>query len=87
MLTLDHTDLPAGIIAPPTRSRPGTCASPGRRWVWAGRRAGLTLRFTLRGAIGQQSFGVKVEELAGRDFADLTAQVAGRVPFFHATGR
>jgi hypothetical protein len=55
--------------------------------VWAGRRAGLTLRFTLRGAIGQQSFGVKVEELAGRDFADLTAQVAGRVPFFHATGR
>jgi hypothetical protein len=88
ILTLEHTDLPPGLIGSTNETAPGHVRFAGAAPDGVGDVPVLALRFTQRGAIGQQSFGVKVEEVAGASgFADLTSQVSTRGAFFHRSAR
>jgi hypothetical protein len=83
-LTLEHTDLPPGLIGGTNETTPGHVRFAGAALDGVGDVPVLALRFTRRGAIGPQSFGVKVEEVAGATgFADLTAEVSTHAPYFH----
>jgi hypothetical protein len=82
VLTLEHTDLPAGLIGTTNEVTPGHVRFAGAALEGVGDVPVLALRFTRRGSFGQKSFAVKVEELAGADdFADLTQQVSTRSYF------
>jgi hypothetical protein len=87
-LTLEHTDLPAGMIGTTNEVSPGHVRFAGAALEGVDDVPVLALRFTRRGAIGQQSFQVKVEEVTGSDgFTDLTPQVSPRGAFFTRTAR
>jgi hypothetical protein len=87
-LTLEHTDLPPGLIGSTNEVSPGHVRFAGAALDGVGDVPVLALRFTRHGEVGPQSFGVKVEEVTGATgFADLTAQVSARGAFFHRSGR
>jgi hypothetical protein len=87
-LTLEHTDLPPGLIGSTNEVSPGHVRFAGAALDGVGDVPVLALRFARRGELGAQSFNVKVEEVAGTEgFADLTSQVSTRAPFFHRSGR
>jgi hypothetical protein len=84
VLTLEHTDLPQGLIGSTNETAPGHVRFAGAALDGVGDVPVLALRFTRRGEVGAKSFGVKVEELSGSEgFADLTSQVSTQGPFFH----
>ncbi|MDB4950230.1 MAG: hypothetical protein JWM27_2879 [Gemmatimonadetes bacterium] len=84
VMTLDHTDLPAGIIGSTNEVGVGHVRFAGAALDGVGDVPVLTLRFTRHGEVQRESFKVKVEEVSGTEgFADLTAQVSGRDPYFH----
>jgi hypothetical protein len=88
VLSLEHTDLPPGLIGSTNEVSPGHVHFAGAALDGVGDVPVLALRFTRHGAVDARSFGVKVEEVAGTDgFTDLTQQVSNRGPFFHRTGR
>ena len=87
-LELEHTDLPPGIVGSTNETSPGHVRFAGAALDGVGDVPVLALRFTRRGEIGQQSFGVKVEEVAGATgFTDLTSAVSTRAPYFHRSSR
>ena len=88
-LTLEHTDLPAGMIGTTNETSPGHVRFAGAALDGVDDVPVLALRFTRKGGtLGQQTFQVKVEEVAGSDgFADLTSQVSTRGAFFQKNGR
>jgi len=88
-LTLEHTDLPAGMIGTTNETSPGHVRFAGAALDGVDDVPVLALRFTRRsGTLGQQSFQVKVEEVTGSDgFTDLTQQVSTRGAFFTRTAR
>jgi hypothetical protein len=88
-LTLEHTDLPAGMIGTTNEVSPGHVRFAGAALDGVGDVPVLALRFTRKGGtIGQQTFQVKVEEVAGSDgFTDLTQQVSTRGAFFQKSSR
>lgn len=84
VLALEHTDLPPGVIGSTNETSPGHVRFAGAGLDGLGDVPVLALRFTRRGEIRRESFGVKVEELTdAQGFADLTALVSGGMPFFH----
>jgi hypothetical protein len=84
VLALEHTDLPPGIIGSTNEATPGHVRFAGAALDGVGDVPVLALRFTRRGEIRRESFGVKVEEITDSEgFADLTAQVSAGTPFFH----
>jgi hypothetical protein len=87
-LTLEHTDLPAGMIGTTNEVSPGHVRFAGAALDGLGDVPVLSVRFTRHGALGQKSFEVRVEELAGaEDFADLTSQVSPHAYFQDGTSR
>jgi hypothetical protein len=88
VLTLEHTDLPTGLIGTTNETSPGHVRFAGAALDGVGDVPVLAMRFTRHGAVAQQTFQVKVEEVAGSDgFADLTSQISTRGAFFHKAGR
>ena len=87
VLALEHTDLPAGLIGTTNETSPGHVRFAAASLDGVGDAPVLALRFTRKGAIAPQTFQVKVEELTGHDFADLSAQVSGAGTYFHRAGR
>jgi hypothetical protein len=87
VLTLEHTDLPAGLIGTTNETAPGHVRFAAASLDGVGDAPVLALRFTRHGAVAPQSFQVKVEELTGRDFADLSAQVSAAGTYFRRTVR
>jgi hypothetical protein len=87
LLTLDHTDLPPGIIGATNEVSPGHVRFAGAAVDGVGDVPVLAMRFTTHGDFGRGAFGVKVEEVVGAgDLGDLTAQVAPGAPFFATSG-
>ncbi|HET6763057.1 MAG TPA: hypothetical protein VFH27_05275 [Longimicrobiaceae bacterium] len=87
ILTLDHTDLPPGLVGTTFESTPGHVRFAAASLEGVGDVPVLTLRFTRRGQITPATFQVKVEEVAGRDFTDLSSQIAGAGTFFQRAVR
>ena len=84
VLSLEHTDLPPGLIGSTNETSPGHVRFAGAALDGVGDVPVLAMRFTRRGELGAKSFGVKVEELSDTEgFADLTSQVSTQGPFFH----
>jgi hypothetical protein len=89
VLTLEHTDLPTGLIGTTNEVSPGHVRFAGAALDGVGDVPVLALRFTRKGGtIGEQTFQVKVEEVAGSDgFTDLSSQISTRGTFFQKSGR
>jgi hypothetical protein len=86
VLALEHTDLPPGIIGSTNETTPGHVRFAGAALDGVGDVPVLALRFTRRGEIRRESFGVKVEEITDvQGFADLTSQVSAGTPFYHVS--
>lgn len=86
-LTLDHTDLPAGMIGETNEVQPGRVRFAGAALEGVGEAPILTLRFTRKGDVRRESFGVTFEEVgAAGTFASLLGRVTNGTPYF-TTGR
>jgi hypothetical protein len=87
VLTLDHTDLPAGMIGETNEVTPGRVRFAGASLDGVGDAPILTLRFTRKGTIRRETFGVTFEEVAGAGtYASLLSKVSTGTPYF-TTGR
>jgi hypothetical protein len=83
LLTLEHTDLPAGIVGTTHEVSPGHVRFAGAALDGLGDVVLVSLRFSRRGSLTKAAFQVKVEEVSGADdFADLTSQVSTTRSFF-----
>ncbi|HET6232837.1 MAG TPA: hypothetical protein VFE05_22365 [Longimicrobiaceae bacterium] len=88
IMTLDHTDLPPGIIGATNEVSPGHVRFAGASIDGVGDVPVLELRFTTHGELSRGAFGVKVEEVVGAgDLANLTSAVSTGEPFFSTSGR
>jgi hypothetical protein len=83
LLTLEHTDLPSGIVGTTNEVTPGHVRFAGAAIEGLGDVALVSLRFTRRGNLTSKSFQVHVEEISGAsDFADLTSLVNNTETYF-----
>ena len=83
VLTLDHTDLPAGMIGETNEVSPGRVRFAGASLDGVGEAPILTLRFTRKGTIRRETFGVTFEEVGGAGtYASLLSRVSGGTPYF-----